>query len=183
MSWREDDSRSRTDDWFAEPEEEWVDPVARTEGPYEDGPRPFMEENRRLLLAGLAALVALALVGWGIARIVGGDDEAAGPVIPTAEETAPPPTTAATEPAPTEPSLTVPEDVTLQLGDDGEAVESLQSVLAELGYDPGPVDGAYGGATAEAVRAFQADAGLSADGIAGPQTLAALNAALTEAPG
>jgi hypothetical protein len=183
MSWRDDDSRSRTDDWFEEPEQEWVEPVARTEGRYEDEPRPFVEENRRLLLAGLAALVALVLVVWGIARIVGGEDEPAAPAAPTAQETAPLPPTGATEPAPTEPALTVPEDVTLRLGDEGEAVESLQRVLTELGYDPGPADGSFGGATTEAVRAFQADAGLSADGIAGPETLAALNAALTEAPG
>lgn len=183
MSWHDEDSRSKTDDWFSEPEQEWVEPVARSEGPYEDEPRGLSEANRRLLLAGLAALVAIVLVGWGIARIVGGEDEPAVPTTPTVEEPAPTPTTGPdAEPEPTQP-LTIPEDTTLRLGDEGERVESLQRVLAELGYEPGPADGAFGAATADAVRAFQADAGLPADGIAGPQTLAALNRALAEAPG
>lgn len=39
-----------------------------------------------------------------------------------------------------------------------------QQLLTELGYDPGPVDGLYGRRTADAVRAFQRDMGLSQDG-------------------
>ena len=40
----------------------------------------------------------------------------------------------------------------LILGDNGPAVAALQTALAENGFDPGPIDGAYGGRTAEAVR-------------------------------
>ena len=39
-----------------------------------------------------------------------------------------------------------------------------QQLLTDLGYDPGPVDGAYGRRTAEAVKAFQRKAGVAQDG-------------------
>lgn len=39
-----------------------------------------------------------------------------------------------------------------------------QQVLTELGYDPGPVDGDYGPRTADAVRAFRRDVGITPDG-------------------
>lgn len=47
----------------------------------------------------------------------------------------------------------------------------LQERLAALGFDPGRVDGIYGAATRAAVAGFQRDAGLPADGVAGPMTL------------
>jgi hypothetical protein len=56
----------------------------------------------------------------------------------------------------------------------GSAVEELQRRLAELGYQPGPVDGIFGPQTEEAVRSFQRLNGGSADGIVGPLTWAAL---------
>lgn len=54
----------------------------------------------------------------------------------------------------------------------------VQAALASLGYDPGPVDGVAGTRTRAAVRAFQADAGLVADGVVGALTRAALARAL-----
>ncbi|HCG7257504.1 TPA: peptidoglycan-binding protein, partial [Vibrio parahaemolyticus] len=39
-----------------------------------------------------------------------------------------------------------------------------QQILTNLGYDPGPVDGDYGRRTADAVKAFQRDAGITQDG-------------------
>jgi hypothetical protein len=59
----------------------------------------------------------------------------------------------------------------------GPDVLEVQRRLAELGYSPGPLDGIYGVATATAVRAFQAAEQLDADGIVGPATRAALEAA------
>ena len=39
-----------------------------------------------------------------------------------------------------------------------------QQLLIDLGYDPGPVDGDYGPRTADAVKAFQRDVGITQDG-------------------
>ncbi|WP_342450180.1 DUF748 domain-containing protein [Thiorhodococcus minor] len=43
-------------------------------------------------------------------------------------------------------------------------VRRIQGILAELGYDPGPIDGLMGRRTAAAVRQFQTAEGLSVDG-------------------
>jgi peptidoglycan hydrolase-like protein with peptidoglycan-binding domain len=53
-------------------------------------------------------------------------------------------------------------------------VRVLQRRLAGLGFAFGPIDGRYGPLTAEAVTQFQRVRGLEVDGIAGPQTAAAL---------
>jgi peptidoglycan hydrolase-like protein with peptidoglycan-binding domain len=58
---------------------------------------------------------------------------------------------------------------------DPEWVAHLQRLLIEHGHDPGPVDGVFGPRTDAAVRAFQVERGLAADGIVGPLTWAALN--------
>lgn len=49
-----------------------------------------------------------------------------------------------------------------------------QTRLAELGFNPGPVDGVLGGRTRTATKEFQRSRGLIADGIIGPKTEAAL---------
>ena len=63
---------------------------------------------------------------------------------------------------------------TLSRGAQGVEVVTLQEALAQLGYLTTASDGIYGTGTATAVRAFQADNGLDADGIAGKQTQAKL---------
>ena len=72
----------------------------------------------------------------------------------------------------------VPDPVkpTLRRGSKGDAVIQLQTELVRRGYDIGPcgVDGDYGRATEAAVKSFQRDNGLAADGICGPKTYAAL---------
>ena len=57
----------------------------------------------------------------------------------------------------------------------GEPVKALQTKLVELGYDTAGIDGHYGPATRRAVKDFQKSVSLQADGIAGPETLEALN--------
>lgn len=59
---------------------------------------------------------------------------------------------------------------TLRLGSRGPYVKLIQSLLARIGYNPGPVDGIYGPQTQRAVIAFQRDNGLTPDGIVGPVT-------------
>jgi len=43
-------------------------------------------------------------------------------------------------------------------------LQFIQQRLADLGYDPGPIDGAMGPKTREAIKAFQKQAGLPVDG-------------------
>lgn len=163
-------------------------------------PAPAGGENRPLVIvAGIVGAVALIVVAVVLARALSGSDGAETSTLPTIET---PPTTAptTTEPATTEPAtttptttepatppaspppaaggVTLPEGVTLRPGDSGESVEAIQQALTQLGYDPGTIDGAYGPATQEAVIAFQQAAEITADGVVGPETLAALAAAL-----
>lgn len=57
-------------------------------------------------------------------------------------------------------------------GSRGTEVRNIQSRLSAWGYNPGSVDGVYGAKTEAAVKRFQQKHGLTADGIAGPATLA-----------
>jgi N-acetylmuramoyl-L-alanine amidase len=59
----------------------------------------------------------------------------------------------------------------LYVGDD---VTALQERLTELGFDTGRVDGVFGVLTEAALKAFQKEYGLVADGVCGPSTLRAL---------
>ena len=55
-------------------------------------------------------------------------------------------------------------------------VRSVQAGLANLGYAPGPIDGKDGPQTQAAVRRYQADHGLLADGRVTPELAAHINA-------
>lgn len=63
---------------------------------------------------------------------------------------------------------------TLELGDTGSQVKSMQAALVTLGYLTGNADGKFGDKTLEAVKSFQKGNGLNSDGKAGNQTLTAL---------
>lgn len=76
----------------------------------------------------------------------------------------------------------------IRKGSSGEAVKLLQTLLAEKGYSPtsswvnwkwGGSDalGTFGSETVEAVKAYQSDEGLGADGVVGPSTWKALGQA------
>ncbi len=62
---------------------------------------------------------------------------------------------------------------TFHPGDSGEDIRVVQTRLGVLGYSV-EADGIYGQATAGAVRAFQEEHGLEADGLIGPITYRAL---------
>lgn len=59
--------------------------------------------------------------------------------------------------------------------DDPEIIRGYQRQLAELGIDPGPIDGARGPKTKAALMGFQERHGLVVDGIYGPATKATLD--------
>jgi N-acetylmuramoyl-L-alanine amidase len=66
-------------------------------------------------------------------------------------------------------------DLPLRPGSTGEPVRDVQRRLAGLGFDPGPDrPGRYGPGTELAVRKFQQERGLRADGVCGDQTWASL---------
>lgn len=71
---------------------------------------------------------------------------------------------------------------TLRKGDEGVDVVSMQLALTELGYLSGAADGNFGTGTQNAVKKFQQDNGLDADGIAGKLTLEALYAKSSVTP-
>ena len=61
-----------------------------------------------------------------------------------------------------------------KMGSSGSEVSDIQTVLKQLGYYTGAIDGIYGTGTRNAVIAFQKANGLTADGIVGKNTLSAL---------
>ncbi|HVL05067.1 MAG TPA: L,D-transpeptidase family protein [Acidimicrobiales bacterium] len=74
-------------------------------------------------------------------------------------------------------STTAPGAGALRRGDEGADVAGLQRRLHALGYWVGARNDAFGLLTEQAVTAFQKVEGLAPDGVAGPATLAALDAA------
>lgn len=62
----------------------------------------------------------------------------------------------------------------LKQGSSGEAVKTLQQKLKNWGYYSGSVDGVFGSGTKSAVMYFQRNNGLTADGVVGTKTAAAL---------
>lgn len=63
-----------------------------------------------------------------------------------------------------------PTRPTLRMGSTGSAVSEMQAMLILLDYFEGPVDGQFQATTESAVKQFQADVGLTDDGIVGPAT-------------
>ncbi|GAA2387940.1 hypothetical protein GCM10010420_08860 [Streptomyces glaucosporus] len=63
---------------------------------------------------------------------------------------------------------------TLRSGSTGAQVKAAQHLLNQNGFDAGAVDGVFGAATEGAVRAFQRNRGLTADGAVGARTWTAL---------
>lgn len=69
-----------------------------------------------------------------------------------------------------------------KLGSQGAEVTAIQEALKDRGLFSGSVTGYYGTQTQAAVKRFQKIKGLSADGIAGPQTLSALGITIGKIP-
>lgn len=156
------------------------------------------EEGRTSLVG--VGLAAAALVAVGVTLTLAArtldaaETSAVADSVPATSTTAPATpvtfeTTTTTEPTPTTttaptttsvPPTTIPpepEPVSLRRGVEGPEVAALQARLVELGFFVPEADGHYGSVTAQAVMAFQKSAGLGRDGIAGPNTMAALETA------
>ena len=73
------------------------------------------------------------------------------------------------------------DDDSLRMGDSGSAVKDLQTKLKKLGYYDGTVDSTFGLGTYAAVKAFQKKYNLTADGVAGSETLKKLDTAYKNA--
>jgi peptidoglycan hydrolase-like protein with peptidoglycan-binding domain len=97
------------------------------------------------LLSGCATLTTLAdrIPDW-IPEWTGGEGKMAQNVRPRVVEAAPVPVPA---------------------GPSREEIKAVQSDLAELGYNPGSVDGNFGWRTKRAIKAFQRNTGMIADGM------------------
>lgn len=193
------DNRARDpfDDWFDEPElpDAWTTRVERLARERERPRQPedWIEETstrvpvrapirrrpraRLLGLAGLGIALLLAILAAAGVFSSGGHPRAA----PTTQSTPTQPATTAT--VTTTASLPPVPAGTVTPGATGRSVEELQRALARVGYRVGTVDGSYGPATKAAVAGFQRAHGLTADGVAGPKTLAALTAALRQGAG
>jgi hypothetical protein len=144
--------------------------------------------RRRRAIGLIAALVVVgAIIVFAVVALGGGSDgDAVTTVTPTTTQqpATPPPPPPTTQPttttAPPADNVTLPGGEPLEVGSTGAAVTALQEALLELGYEPGTADGDYGATTAAAVGQFQRDNGLADDGVAGPATVEAINAALAE---
>lgn len=105
---------------------------------------------KKALITGItAALIASAA---GIGAVVGTTES-------TAHETA---------------SLSVVETAVIRQGSKGGEVKEVQRRLKQWGYYNGAVDGVFGAGTKQAVINFQRKNGLTADGVVGKATYAAL---------
>lgn len=190
MTWNRDDDRFANESFeFDFDDGPGRDPMSETvelgRGAGTSPPPARRGPTRRLALL-LAGGVALGVAAFLIVSAVRGDGEGEGAPATAAEpQTLPAATSAAgTTQAVTNPPATtaavpaVPALVPVEPEDEGEEVRALQEALAAAGFSPGEADGVYGAATVAAVAGFQRSVGLTEDGVAGVETIAALNAAL-----
>ncbi len=71
----------------------------------------------------------------------------------------------------------------LRVGSTGDQVRTVQSRLKQWGYYDGAVDGIFGSGTERAVKRFQKNNGLVADGIVGPATGKKIGITITSTSG
>ena len=171
------------DDWFSgvEPEEREAPAGAEADHPVEDWLRPSEPpprprraaiDRRVPILAVLAIVLVLAVLA--AAGVFSGSSR---PPVPAVTST-PTVATQTTQTTTTTTQALPAPSVSLKPGDTGAQVKVLQRALRSLGFSTGKIDGTYGPKTEAAVKRFQRSVRLTADGIVGPKTLAALAAAL-----
>jgi len=177
------------DDWFAESElvraqpssgdvealddsvdEDWL--AAEESSSIQQRPDAW-QLTRWQTVAAAGGVLAIILIGLAVVGVFSG-----GSRHPSTRNTTTPPTTSASA-TPRRPATRVASPATpLNPGASGTQVRVLQRALVTLGYSPGTIDGAYGPVTQRALETFQAASGLTADGVLGAKTFAALAQAL-----
>ncbi|MDR2505809.1 MAG: peptidoglycan-binding protein [Oscillospiraceae bacterium] len=135
--------------------------------------RLFQSRND-LTADGIAGRITLTVLYSGNAR-------PHSPVYPPAATATPKPTAKPTV-YPTRTPNTTPGHRYLKYGMSGDDVATVQSVLYRLGYYTGAINGKYGSSTEAAVRWFQKNNNLWADGIVGPDTWARLLSSTARPP-
>jgi hypothetical protein len=181
------------DDWFDEPAAPTESQSAADRGVYEDveevwvlpeeeearsGQREFVIGGRTLTMTQVA-IIALSILAIFFAilaafGVFSGAKTTAPPVTPPVKHV----TVTVQNTGPTN-TNTTPQfgTQTLKFGSTGSEVKALQQALISLGFLSGTADGDYGQATQLAVQKFQTAKKLTPDGVAGPQTLQALQQA------
>ena len=191
-----DNGSSDPDDWFSEPDvlepardqpaaaatatpstesagiDDWLD--SSSDRPPRRRRPSGVSASPTLVIAVVLGLVILLIIGLAVGGVF--SSSSSNPNQPlftiTTHQTVTTQTTTTTH------GSTAVPTTTLKPGDKGAEVKVLQLSLQHLGYSVGKVDGVYGPATEQAVKSFQTAHGLTADGVCGPQTLAALKNAL-----
>ena len=155
--------------------------------PFDQGPPTRPRRRRPSLRTGAACVLVLAVVcvGPALADPKPGSRGVVGPPLPQKPATTTKkasPSGSATAAKKTSKGIKVARVSGLTNGSKGAAVISLQTKLAALKYDISDTSGVFGDQTYHAVMAFQKVTGLSRSGVAGAQTVAALETATDPAP-
>lgn len=206
------DENGREDDWLAdeggidwsgdprsyEDDADWPQqqperarPAGLVRAPVRDGTasEAMLRRRRAWAIGAVAAAILIAIIVAVVAANGGGGSSAPEAVTtqPTSETSVSTPTETTTPttstPTSTTAEVTIPEGGHLSAGDSGAQVETLQQALKQLGLYDGKVDGDFGQGTQDAVIAFQNAHNLTADGIVGQETAAAINQALSQSVG
>ena len=77
-------------------------------------------------------------------------------------------------------SASAADNAYLKEGTSGEVVKDVQTKLKALGFYSGSITGNVGDRTKKAIKDFQSKYGLTVDGVAGPQTIAKIDAVYSE---
>ena len=147
-------------------------PTNHSSGRSGRSPYLFIALAAVLLVAGIF-VGARALNTWNVYQAAAAITPTPSPTVRPISVTAAPNFVTHT-PAPTPTPVVTATPSVLTSGSSGEMVEELQTRLKALGYYTGAIDGQYGGGTKNAVKTFQTQHKLEADGIAGSKTLAML---------
>jgi len=139
------------------------------------GWRKLGRSVRILILCGAAVIVVAAVVvPLVFTSLAHAAEPAVAEATPALTPTAPPVVTPSPTPVPTTPAESA-QDITLQYGDQNEAVTALQNRLMDLGYlDLDEPTDYFGPATKSALELFQRQHELTRDGIATYQVQALL---------